>query len=457
MGFQRLLALYRRHFRDHRRERMVLASASFFVTFGASRMVVYGGRNAVNPFEMWIGGIHVHHYVWGILLLLVVGYLWLIQVGTGARPETERFGRITLLYGGAAALTLDEFALWLHLDDVYWERTGRMSIDAVMLFGALVSAGLWGGPFWRALLRQGARVWRRRSRPTQDSGRAEAAPLASAAIPVVLCPTCGRVPDRPARRSSRAGARDRGTALAPARGSGGRGWDRDRLDGLRAAAARASSPSAASLPVRSRWAGKRAAETAGWCCARRLAGPQDLGNQLAGFVAGGAGARAVARRAFAGRAGGCAPPPCPPVRQRRSAQGVLGHLGRQRPRGRRLRVVETAFDETRGGGGDPATCARRGQTALSLDPDGSSDVTQRRPIAIGGREGLVVDSWDRLSHARERRIALVLNQGHLLAVRTEWGDPAPMKLALDAVLTSLQFESAEPTLVGGSAQAAATR
>lgn len=176
---------------------MVLASASFFVTFGASRMVVYGGRNSVQPFAMWIGGIHVHHYVWGILLLLVVGYLWLIQVGTGARPETERFGRFTaLLYGAAAALTLDEFALWLHLDDVYWERTGRMSIDAVMLFGALVSAGLWGGPFWRALLRQVARVWRRRSRLAQDSGRAGAAPLASAATPVVLCPTCGQVPGR---------------------------------------------------------------------------------------------------------------------------------------------------------------------------------------------------------------------------------------------------------------------
>jgi hypothetical protein len=121
-------------------------------------------------------------------------------------------------------------------------------------------------------------------------------------------------------------------------------------------------------------------------------------------------------------------------------------------------VVESAFDEVM------ATVAAIRPRALDalvenalaeLDLD-RSDVTQRRAIAIGGREGLVVDSWDRLSHARERRIALVLNQGHLLALRTEWGDPQPMKLALDAVLATLQFGSAEPTLVGRPASAAVT-
>ena len=122
-------------------------------------------------------------------------------------------------------------------------------------------------------------------------------------------------------------------------------------------------------------------------------------------------------------------------------------------------VVQSAFDEVLA---TVATIRPRAldalvETALAeLDLDRTSDVTQRRAIAIGGREGLVVDSWDRLSHARERRIALVLNQGNLLAVRTEWGDPQPMKLALDAVLASLEFGSAEPTLVGRPAQAAAT-
>ena len=162
MRWTRVLALYRQHFRDHRRERMVLASVSFFVAFAAARFLVHSFRSHRQPFELWVAGIHLHHYVWGIGLLLLVGYLWLIQVGSGATEASQRLGRVTaLLYGVGAALTLDEFALWLHLDDVYWERTGRASIDAVFLFGALVSAGLWGGPFWRALLRQGARVWRR--------------------------------------------------------------------------------------------------------------------------------------------------------------------------------------------------------------------------------------------------------------------------------------------------------
>jgi len=140
---------------------MFLASLSFFVTFGATRLLVHGFKATADPLQLWIAGIHVHHYVAGITLLLLVGYLWLIQVGTGASLESHRLGRITaLLYGTGSALTLDEFALWLHLDDVYWERAGRASLDAVMLFGALVSAGLWGGPFWRAVLRQGARIWR---------------------------------------------------------------------------------------------------------------------------------------------------------------------------------------------------------------------------------------------------------------------------------------------------------
>jgi hypothetical protein len=187
----RVLALYRRHFRDPRRERMFMASLSFFVTFGASRMLVHGFRSFEQPFQLWIAGIHVHHYVWGIGLLLAVGYLWLIQIGT-SREEQRRLGTATaVLYGTGAALTLDEFALWLHLEDVYWEQTGRMSIDAVMLFGALVSAGLWGGPFLRAVLRQGARLLRRRSRAVIESlapePAAEPAP-AEATIPAERAP-----------------------------------------------------------------------------------------------------------------------------------------------------------------------------------------------------------------------------------------------------------------------------
>ncbi len=57
-----------------------------------------------------------------------------------------------MVYGVAAALTLDEFALWLNLKDVYWEREGRESFEALALFGALLSIGLFGQPFFREIL-----------------------------------------------------------------------------------------------------------------------------------------------------------------------------------------------------------------------------------------------------------------------------------------------------------------
>ena len=162
MRINRLAALYRRHFREHRRERMFLASVSFFLTFGVARFLTHWARDQENPFRVLLGGTHVHHLVWGILLLLAVGYTWLIQVDSGPNGHRIRIGRLTaVLYGVGAALTLDEFALWLNLEDVYWEREGRASIDAVVLFGALVSAGLWGGPFFRALTRHAPRLFRR--------------------------------------------------------------------------------------------------------------------------------------------------------------------------------------------------------------------------------------------------------------------------------------------------------
>jgi len=59
---------------------------------------------------------------------------------------------MSLFYGVGAALTLDEFALWLNLEDtVYWTREGRASLDAILLFGAALLIGIWGRDFLRAL------------------------------------------------------------------------------------------------------------------------------------------------------------------------------------------------------------------------------------------------------------------------------------------------------------------
>jgi hypothetical protein len=149
----RLRELYAKHFHDARRERLFLSSVGFLTTFVVVRAVTHAVRAGVGPFgDLQVGGAHVHHLVWGILLLLGVGYLWLIQVGTGADHRAGVGAATALLYGVGSALTLDEFALWLRLEDVYWAREGRASIDAVVIFGALLSVGVWGGPFLRAVL-----------------------------------------------------------------------------------------------------------------------------------------------------------------------------------------------------------------------------------------------------------------------------------------------------------------
>jgi len=135
--------------RPHRR--LFLASVSFFITFLAVRLLVYAITHHIGPFG-WVmmGGRHIHHLVWGILILLIVGYANLAEVGTGPTPQSIFAGRLlSILYGVGAALTLDEFALWLNLEDVYWSRQGRESIDAVVLFGALLAIGTWGAPLLR--------------------------------------------------------------------------------------------------------------------------------------------------------------------------------------------------------------------------------------------------------------------------------------------------------------------
>lgn len=136
---------------DAPRRRLFLASVSFFLTFLGVRLLVHLITEHVGPFGwVMVGGRHIHHLVWGILLLLAVGYALLAEVGRGSTPASLLASRlISILYGAGAALTLDEFALWLNLDpQAYWTRQGRSSIDAVVLFGALLAMGAWGAPLW---------------------------------------------------------------------------------------------------------------------------------------------------------------------------------------------------------------------------------------------------------------------------------------------------------------------
>lgn len=130
------------------RGRLFLASVSFFITFAGVRLLVRSITHHVGPFGwVMVDGRHIHHLVWGIMLLLAVGYCTLAEAGTGKSPTSIFISRLlSILYGVGAALTLDEFALWLNLSDVYWLPQGRESIDAVILFGAVLAAGAWGAP-----------------------------------------------------------------------------------------------------------------------------------------------------------------------------------------------------------------------------------------------------------------------------------------------------------------------
>jgi len=152
-GASKLAGIYNEKFPESRRERLFWASLGFFVAVAVVRTLTILIHNQVGPFhDIEMRGRHIHHLVWGILLLLLTGYGWLLEAGTGARGSRTWAGRtMSMMYGVGAALTLDEFALWLNLRDVYWEREGRASFEALALFAAALAVAALGGPFFRAV------------------------------------------------------------------------------------------------------------------------------------------------------------------------------------------------------------------------------------------------------------------------------------------------------------------
>jgi hypothetical protein len=150
-----LRALYYKHFGDRRKERQLFATASFFATFVTVRAITHAIRAERGPFRnITPGGRHIHHMTFGIAGLLTVGYLWMLEVGINEERWSSR--ATAGVFGSGAALTLDEFALWLNLEDVYWAKQGRESIDAVVLFGSLLSLSVLGKGFFKELWRGGS-------------------------------------------------------------------------------------------------------------------------------------------------------------------------------------------------------------------------------------------------------------------------------------------------------------
>lgn len=131
---QRLAHLYHVHIIEAGKEQRFLVFGSFLLSFSTVRVITHSIRDQrlrwlFRNISTGRSGLHLHHLVFGILGLLATG-----EVASGYHPAA-RWARNLLAsgYGVSAALTVDEFALWLNLEDVYWSKQGRESVDAAII------------------------------------------------------------------------------------------------------------------------------------------------------------------------------------------------------------------------------------------------------------------------------------------------------------------------------------
>ncbi len=159
-----LAATYTKSFASGAEERRLIGAVSFAVTFALTRTITHAIRAGKGPFRnVTPGGRHIHHMTFGICGLIAVGYAWLNEIGLGRGGVTA--SRATAaIYGAGSALTLDEFALWLNLQDDYWTQQGRESIDAVVAFGSLLTIAATGHRLAGELARLANRLLREPAR-----------------------------------------------------------------------------------------------------------------------------------------------------------------------------------------------------------------------------------------------------------------------------------------------------
>lgn len=156
----RIVARYREAARERPDEEINFRVLTAFIgTFASVRIITHGIRGDWLPLKnIQLGGkrgghpLHIHHMVWGILTLTGCGY------GALMRTEHSWRRRLAPVYGAGAALTFDEFALWLHLEDDYWNSEGRASVDAVILLSALLGLAVASPLFWQRAFDEVART-----------------------------------------------------------------------------------------------------------------------------------------------------------------------------------------------------------------------------------------------------------------------------------------------------------
>ncbi|PYR57039.1 MAG: hypothetical protein DMF91_20405 [Acidobacteria bacterium] len=129
--------------------RVLITFLLTFVVLRAITAIIHYELFPHGPFRNLVtaSGLHIHHLFWGILLLMVTGF-----VALATRAELWHL-RIAVIFGIALGLTLDEFALWLRLADVYWSPEGIESLKAGAVVAALLGLYAFGQPLWLAILR----------------------------------------------------------------------------------------------------------------------------------------------------------------------------------------------------------------------------------------------------------------------------------------------------------------
>ena len=139
--------LHLHHHLSPRRERGMFATGGFFVALALTRGITtwlhYHGAGANGG--IIVDGVHIHHEAFGIIGLILLSYVWLLLYAFEHEPKRRWFRVTAILYGVFTALILDEFALWLNLRDVYWQKQGRESVEALAIFAGFL---LWAVLIW---------------------------------------------------------------------------------------------------------------------------------------------------------------------------------------------------------------------------------------------------------------------------------------------------------------------
>lgn len=114
-----------------------LIMISFLGTFAISRAIV----NFLPNLTLEVRGTHIHHFAYGIVILIILCYFLITQ----DRSLNTRL-KLSLIYGIALGLAFDEFAMWIQLEDVYYDRT---TYDAIVLITALLLNIVYFEDFWK--------------------------------------------------------------------------------------------------------------------------------------------------------------------------------------------------------------------------------------------------------------------------------------------------------------------